>query len=64
MGEWLMDVIRFQKIFRLCGVKGQIVEIRLGVSLRTDAGRLVHEDRARILETEFAKIVKVFIGMG
>ena len=33
VGEWLMDVIRFQKIFSLCGLKGQIVEIRLGVTL-------------------------------
>ena len=60
----MVDVKRFQKIFSLCGRKGQIVGIRLGASLRMDDGRLVHEDRARILETEFSKIVKVFIGMG
>ena len=37
MGEWIVDVISFQKIFGLCGLKGHIVEIRRGVTLVDDA---------------------------
>ena len=38
MGEWLVGqlivgVISFQRIFGLCGLKGYIVEIRLDVTL-------------------------------
>ena len=50
--EWIVDVISFQKIFGLCGLKGHIVEIRWDVTLvhgRTDA-RTECEDRARILK--------------
>ena len=59
--EWIVDVISFQKIFGLCGLKGHIGEIWRDVTLvengqRTDNGRTECEDRARILETEFAKI--------
>ena len=32
-GEWIVDVISFQKILGLCGLKGHIMEIRLGVTL-------------------------------
>ena len=58
MDGWIVDVISFQKIFGLCGLKCHIVEIWRDVTLvhdgqRTD-GRTECEDRARILETEFA----------
>ena len=33
MGQWIVDVISFQKIFGLCGQKGHIVEIRWDVTL-------------------------------
>ena len=39
MGQWIVGVISFQKIFGLCGIKGHIVEIRWDVTLedtRTD----------------------------
>ena len=39
VGQWIVDVISFQKIFGLCGLKGHIVEIRWDVTLehgRTD----------------------------
>ena len=57
-----MDDISFQKTFGLCGLKCHIVEIWRDVTLvhygRTDGRtdrRTECEDRARILETEFAK---------
>ena len=31
--EWIVDVISFQKIFSLCGLKGHIGEIWRGVTL-------------------------------
>ena len=52
MGQWIVGVISFQKIFGLCGLKGNIVEIRWDVTLvhvRTDARTMECEDRARIL---------------
>ena len=53
--EWIMDGISFQKIYGLCGLKGHIVEIRRGVTLVDNGRRTTEcEDRARILETEFA----------
>ena len=36
--EWIVNVISFQKIFGLCGLKGHIVKIRLGVTIE-DNGR-------------------------
>ena len=33
MGQWIVGVISFQKIFGLCGLKGHIVEIRWDVTL-------------------------------
>ena len=33
VGELLVEVISFQKIFGLCGLKGHIVEIRWDVTL-------------------------------
>ena len=56
--EWIVDVISFQKVFGLCGLKCHIVEIWRDVTL-VDTHTHTHtecEDRARILETEFAKI--------
>ena len=54
MGQWIVGVISFQKIFGLCGLKGHIVEIRWDVTLvhgRTDGQRTTEcEDRARILK--------------
>ena len=53
MGQWIVGVISFQKIFGLCGLKGHIVEIRCDVTLvhgRTDARTTECEDRARILK--------------
>ena len=52
VGQWIVGVISFQKIFGLCGLKGHIVKIRWGVTLedaRTTDGRTECEDRARIL---------------
>ena len=48
-----MDVISFQKIFGLCGLKCHIMEIWRDVTL-DDTRTTECEDRARILETEFA----------
>ena len=47
MGQWIVGVISFQKIF------GHLVEIRRDVTL-VHGQRTEHEDRARILEPEFA----------
>ena len=57
VGQWIVGVTSFQKIFGLCGLKCHIVEIWRDVTL-VDNGRTTTEceDRARILETEFAKI--------
>ena len=54
-----MHVIIIQKILGLCGLKGHFIKISLGVMLedgRTDEG----EDRAKILETEFAILAPLF----
>ena len=59
-GEWVLDVISFQKIFGLCGLKCHIMEIWRGVTLEDD-GRTECEDRARILETEFAICMTLFV---
>ena len=56
VGEWIVLVISFKKILCLSGLNGHIMEIRLGVTLVhvwTD-GRMECEDRARILDAEFA----------
>ena len=52
VGQWIVGVISFQKIFGLCGLKGHIVKIRWGVTLedaRTTDGRNVK------IELEFWK---------
>ena len=54
MGKWwvgqlIVGVISFQKIFGLCGLKGHIVEIRWDVTL-VHARTTECEDRARILK--------------
>ena len=53
MGQWIVGVISFQKIFGLCGLKGHIEEIRWDVPLE-DPRTTECEDRARILDSEFA----------
>ena len=61
MDGWIVDVISFQKIFGLCGLKCHIVEIWRDVTFEdgrtTDDGRRKCEYRARIREAGFAKIV-------
>ena len=56
VGEWIVEVISFQKIFGLCGLKCHIMEIWRDVTLEDGHthGRTECEDRARTLETEFA----------
>ena len=49
MSDWIVDVLSFQKIFSLCGLKGHIVEIRGGVTLVDEQQTTECEDRARIL---------------
>ena len=49
VGQWIVGVIRFQKIFGLYGLKGHIVEIRWDVTL--EDGR-THGRNAKI-ELEF-----------
>ena len=49
-----MDVISFQKIFGLGGLECHIVEIWRDVTLVHGRTTTEHEDRARILEAEFA----------
>jgi len=39
VGEWIVDVISFQKIFGLCGLKCHIVEIWRDVTLVDNDGR-------------------------
>ena len=41
MGQWIVGVISFQKIFGLCGIKGHIVEIRWDVTLEDNTRRNV-----------------------
>ena len=67
MGQWIVGVISFQKIFGLCGLKGHIVEIRWDVTLvhaHTD-GRTECEDRARILKqnSQFLFLAEIFMGL-
>ena len=58
MGQWIVGVISFQKIFGLCGIKGHIVEIRWDVTLEDDTRHTECEDRARILEQNSQKILQ------
>ncbi len=53
VGQWIVGVTSFQKIFGLCGLKCHIMEIWRDVTL-DDTRTTECEDRARILETEFA----------
>ena len=70
MSDWIVDVLSFQKIFSLCGLKGHIVEIRGGVTLvdgRTD-GRTDEQRNVKIelefCEAEFAKKTSIRQGLG
>ena len=44
MGEWIVGVMSFQKMYGLCGLKHHIVEIRDHVTRRD--GQRTREDRA------------------
>ena len=46
VGQWIVGVISFQKIFGLCGLKGNIVVIRWDVTLE-------HTQRNMKIELEF-----------
>ena len=60
MGEWIVDVISFQKIFGFCGLKGHIVEIWRDVTLVDNERRTTEcEDRARILGTRIRNLFRV-----
>ena len=60
--EWIVDVISFQKIFGLCGLKCQIVEIWRDVMFEDDDGQRKCEYRARICEAGFAISAIVVVG--
>ena len=45
MGQWIVGVISFQKIFGLCGLRGHKVEIRWDVTF-VDGRTTECEDRA------------------
>ena len=51
MDEWIVDVISFQKIFGLCGLKCHIVEIWRDVTLVHD-GRTDGRTHARNVKIE------------
>ena len=51
MGQWIVGVISFQKIFGLCGLKHHIVEIRWDVTLEHTHRRT--EGRNVKIELEF-----------
>ena len=53
VGEWIVYVISFQKIFGLCGLKYHIVEIWRDVTFEDDGQRKC-EYSARIREAGFA----------
>ena len=48
VGQWIVDVMSFQKIFVLYGLKHHIVEKKWGVTL-VDGRTTEYEDRAIIL---------------
>ena len=54
VGEWVVDVISFQKIFGLCGLECYVVEIWRDVTLIHGRRTTEHEDSSRNLEAEFA----------
>ena len=53
VGQWIVGVISFQKIFGLHGLKGLIVEKRKDVTHVHCPHTTECEDEARILESEF-----------
>ena len=54
MGQWIVGVISFQKIFGLCGLRGHKVEIRWDVTI-VDGRTTECEDRA-ILKQNSQKV--------
>ena len=59
MGQWIVGVISFQKIFGLCGIKGHIVEIRWDVTLEDDTRT---DGRNVKIELEFWNRIRNFLG--
>ena len=56
MGEWIVDVISFQKIFGFCGLKGHIVEIWRDVTLVDNEQRTTDNGQRNVkIELEFWK---------
>ena len=56
VGEWIVDVISFQKIFGLCGLKCHIVEIWRDVTFedgRTDDGNVNIELESAKQDSQF-----------
>ena len=54
VGQWIVGVISFQKIFGFCGLKGDIGKTMYDATLVHDDGRTECEDR--ILDSDFAKL--------
>ena len=61
MSDWIVDVLSFQKIFSLCGLKGHIVEIRGGVTLEDDEQRRNVKIELEFWEAEFAISISISI---
>ena len=55
MDEWIVDVISFQKIFGLCGLKGHIGEILRDVTLVDNGQRTTDNGRNVKIVLEFWK---------
>ena len=68
MGQWIVGVISFQKIFGLCGLRGHKVEIRWDVTI-VDNGRTECEDRAILKQNSqlehlsFAQLYDVYFSL-
>ena len=61
MGEWIVDVISFQKIFGLCCLKCHIVEIRRDVTFEDNGQRTTDDGNVNIV-LESAKQDSQFSG--
>ena len=60
VGQWIVGVISFQKIFGLCGLKGHIVKITWDVTFEDNGRTTECEDRARILKQNSQWIVMLW----
>ncbi len=54
MGEWIVDVISFQKIFGLCCLKCHIVEIWRDVTFEDDDGNVNIELESAKQDSQYA----------